>query len=40
LIAAQAAGDRQALLDAGRRVASFVVGPDIAADIDRLVDAL
>ena len=40
LIVAQAAGDRQALLDAGRRVASFVVGPDAAADIDRLADAL
>jgi len=36
LVAAQALGDRQALLDAGRRVVRFHLGSDVAGGLDRL----
>ncbi len=37
---AQALGDRQALLDAGRRVLTFRLGQEIATEIERLTAAL
>jgi hypothetical protein len=40
LIAAQALGDRQALLDAGRAVIRFHLGEDAASDIAKLADTL
>jgi len=39
LVAAQSLGDRQALLDAGRRVIRFHLG-DVAGDLRKLADAL
>jgi transaldolase / glucose-6-phosphate isomerase len=36
LVRAQALGDRQALLDAGRRVIHFRLGPDVVADLGKL----
>jgi len=40
LKAAQAMGDRQALLDAGRRVIRFDLGDDISGGLARLATAL
>ena len=40
LKSAQALGDRQALLDAGRRVIRFHLGTDISSDLKKLADAL
>ncbi len=40
LKSAQALGDRQALLDAGRRVIRFHLGTDISSDLKKLTDAL
>jgi hypothetical protein len=40
LKAAQAAGDRQALLDAGRRVIRFHLGADVSGGLTRLANAL
>jgi transaldolase/glucose-6-phosphate isomerase len=40
LLAAQALGDRQALLDAGRQVVRFHLGDDIGRGLERLMKAL
>jgi transaldolase/glucose-6-phosphate isomerase len=40
LVAAQAMGDRQALIDAGRRVLRFDLGGDIAGGLDALAGAV
>jgi transaldolase/glucose-6-phosphate isomerase len=40
LKAAQALGDRQALLDAGRRVIRFHLGADVVGGLKRLIEAL
>ncbi len=40
LIAAQAMGDRQALIDAGRRVIRFHLGTEAVGSIERLIGAL
>jgi hypothetical protein len=40
LKAAQALGDRQALLDAGRRVIRFHLGVDVVGGLTRLSEAL
>jgi glucose-6-phosphate isomerase/transaldolase/glucose-6-phosphate isomerase len=40
LLEAQALGDRQALLDAGRRVIRLHLGSDVAGGLGRLAEAL
>jgi hypothetical protein len=40
LKAAQALGDRQALLDAGRRVIRFHLGDNVVSGLKRLMEAL
>jgi hypothetical protein len=40
LKAAQSLGDRQALLDGGRKVVRFHVGKDVAGRVKALTDAL
>ena len=40
LIAAQALGDRQALLDSNRRVIRFDLGTDIAGGLSKLGEAV
>jgi hypothetical protein len=40
LKAAQAMGDRQALLDAGRRVIRFHLGPDLVGGLKKLAESL
>jgi hypothetical protein len=37
---AQVLGDKQALVDAGRRVVRFHLGPDVLGGLDLLADAL
>ena len=40
LKAAQALGDRQALLDAGRRVLRLHLGPDVPAALRRIAEGI